>query len=300
MSARASYDQKRRPDEPSRAPVFLVTCEEQACLNPDDQHLQRALEDAAYVVRTVVWTDPGVDWSVAGACLVRSVWDYHLQPRRFRRWVETVAELTTLINGPELIIPNMHKRYLRQLAALGVPTVETVWISPGTRTCLDEVLAVAGWEQALVKPAVSASAWKTAKVRPGDPAGQQLVDEILQTTDVMVQPYLTRIEADGEVAVVAIRGDITHGAQRVSPLTGNILDTREGIACAIADDERHLAEQVLGVLPVTPEFARIDIVRDDNGHALLGELELIDPVLYLRYGPTAIDRLLELVSSHLS
>lgn len=292
-----TLERPRGHDQPT---VYLVTCAEQASLGADDQFLEQTMRDAGIDVRIVVWTDPTVDWSKAAVCMVRSVWDYHLQPDRFRRWIATASAVSTLINPPALLTWNMHKRYLRQLAAQGVPTIDTVWISPGNSMSLAYILNRRGWDEALVKPAISASAWNTAKVRAGDVAGETLMNDILRSTDVMVQPYLTNIERDGEVAVIAIGGEVTHAARRMSPLTGDIQVTRQGAGHMVADDEHQLATHVLSMLPIVPEYARIDIVRDEQNRLLLGELELIEPVLYLRHSPAAAEQLTKIVHSYLT
>ncbi len=57
---------------------------------------------------------------------------------------------------------NLDKRYLRTLAAAGVPVVPTAWPAPGDR--LADVLAAHGWADAVVKPAVSGGAFETFRV----------------------------------------------------------------------------------------------------------------------------------------
>jgi hypothetical protein len=69
-----------------------------------------------------------VAWHNAALPVIRSVWDYHLQPERFTRWLGHVSAVTTMLNPPHLVAWNMHKRYLMQLAAPSPP--------PGQRTPL--------------------------------------------------------------------------------------------------------------------------------------------------------------------
>jgi hypothetical protein len=271
--------------------IYLVTSADQPALCDDDQVLRSALESAGMRAQVVVWTDAAVDWSKAAVCMVRSVWDYHLQPEHFREWMTSVDAMTTLLNPRDLMTWNLHKRYLRELSSYGIPIIDTVWMRRGTSVELDAILSRRHWDEALVKPAVSASSWKTAKVVVGDPTGQSLVNDILQSTDVMVQPYLRSIERDGEVSVIAIEGEVTHAARRVSALTNDISVTRQGAAHTMTADEGRLAREVTALLPETPLYARIDIVRDDHDLAVLGELELIEPVLYLRHSSTAAARL---------
>jgi hypothetical protein len=279
--------------------VYLVTSADQPGLGADDRLLHDALLASGVPATVAVWTDATVDWTDAAACVIRSVWDYHLEPERFTRWLGRVGSVTTVLNPPRLVAWNMHKRYLRQLAAAGIPTVDTTWITPGTDADVRELIRDRGWEQALLKPAVSASAWRSAKVGYADVGGQHLLREILRHSDAMLQPYLSSVERDGEVSVVAIDGQISHAARRQSALTGDIEHTRQGSPHEIGPDERLLAERVLDLLPVRPLYARVDLLRDGHGDLLLGELELIEPVLYLRHGPQAIDRLVAAIRRHI-
>mgnify|MGYP001793861697 FL=1 len=52
-------------------------------------------------------------------------------------------------------------------------------------------------------------------------------------------------------------------------------------------DQADLAEAVavLKTLDETPLYARVDMLRSDDGHLLLMELELIEPYLYPLEGP---------------
>ena len=67
----------------------------------------------------------------------------------------------------------------------------------------------------VIKPAVSCSAKDTARYEPGDTAAQDHVRRLQgQRRTVMVQPYLSQIEAAGEVAVIFIGGTYSHSIRR--------------------------------------------------------------------------------------
>ena len=42
-------------------------------------------------------------------------------------------------------------------------------------------------------------------------------------------------------------------------------------------------------------YARVDLARDDDGTLRLMELEVIEPSLFLRQSPLALDRLVEAI-----
>jgi glutathione synthase/RimK-type ligase-like ATP-grasp enzyme len=105
----------------------------------------------------------------------------------------------------------------------------------------------------------------------------------------MVQPYLPAIADEGELSFVFIDGALSHalrkrparGDYRIQSLYGG---TEE--AHAPSPEEVSTARAVLAALPApAPLYARIDMVRADDGALLLMEAELIEPYLYPEQGP---------------
>ncbi|MET8122481.1 hypothetical protein [Micromonospora sp. NPDC005189] len=298
MNPLASTGDERSRGGSDPGPVYLVTSADQPELGADDQLLHQALLAVGVPVTVAVWTDPDVAWHSATACVIRSVWDYHLHPERFIRWLDQASKVTTVLNPPRLVTWNLHKRYLIGLAAAGIPTVETVWITPGSNADVRQLLDDMGWETALLKPAVSASAWLTGKVGCGGAEGQRLLGQILGHCDAMLQPYLASVDRDGEVSVIVIDGAVRHGVRRQSALTGGIEATRQGSPHELTPEERSLAERIVGLLPEQPLYARVDLLRDDADRLLLGELELVEPVLYLRHDHRTLDELTTAIRRH--
>jgi O-ureido-D-serine cyclo-ligase len=56
----------------------------------------------------------------------------------------------------------------------------------------------------------------------------------------------------------------------------------------IAEDERNLAERVLARWGEPLLYARVDVMRGEGGKALVGEVELIEPSLFLVHCPEAL------------
>jgi len=125
---------------------------------------------------------------------------------------------------------------------------------------------------------------------------------------VMVQPYATSVDADGETALIYIDGAFSH-AIRKGPLlrvTGAVTDqlwAEEDITPReAAADERSVAEDTLDALPWAREellYARVDLVRDAGGAPRLLELELAEPSLFLRLGAGAASRLAHAIAARL-
>jgi glutathione synthase/RimK-type ligase-like ATP-grasp enzyme len=223
---------------------------------------------------------------------VRSTWDYEDKHREFLEWARRVERKTTLWNPAETIAWNSDKRYLRELARRGVPTVPTAWVEPGSGIDLEEVLARRGWAEAVVKPAVDLGARNLRRVRAG--GADDALEAVLRRGEAMVQPFLPSLEEEGELSLVFIAGELTH-AVRKRPAAGDfrVQSTWGGTARREepARRERELAARALADLRPAPLYARVDLVRDLAGDPVLIELELIEPNLYLRENPAAADAL---------
>ena len=168
-----------------------------------------------------VWDSPDVDWGAFEGVVLRAVWDYHRKADAFRAWLaRREAEGAALWNPAPVVRGNMVKSYLRALAGAGVPVVETEWVARGDARSLDEILAERGWDRAVVKPVVSASAFLTRRVARGEAGADAALAEVLAHSDAMVQPYLPEIEDEGEWSFVFLDGEFSHAVVK-TPARGD-------------------------------------------------------------------------------
>ena len=270
--------------------VALATCAELPDLYDDDEPLRAALRERGVDVVPAVWDDAGQDWAAYDLVVIRSTWDYHLRRDAFVRWAASVPRLE---NSASLVEWNTDKTYLRELDESGVPVVPTAWVYEPTS--LHALLHELGWPEAVVKPAVSAGARDTLRVGPDSDAGQSLLDRIVVNGVAMVQPYLASVEGYGERSLLHVDGVLTHAVRRNPALSLDGDARYDATLVDVADDERALAEEVLRELPETPLYARVDVVRDEDGTPLLIELEVTEPQLFLRFSDAAARALADAV-----
>jgi glutathione synthase/RimK-type ligase-like ATP-grasp enzyme len=162
--------------------------------------------------------------------------------------------------------------------------VPTVRVERGAEADLAEILDERGWTEAVVKPAVSASAFLTRRVRREEAVEAQVdFDRLLAHSASLVQPFLPEIGSRGEWSLLFFAGKPSHavlkrpgaGDFRVqSELGGNALPQKASPALVAQ------ARQVLEHIPGPWLYARVDGVEVD-GSFLLMELELIEPSLFL-------------------
>jgi glutathione synthase/RimK-type ligase-like ATP-grasp enzyme len=279
-----------------RPRIAIATCTEYADLKVDDGLLREALEKRGCEAREVIWDEPGIDWRHFDLCLVRSTWDYHERHAEYLAWAGRVETEGRLLNPAEVLIWNSDKHYLRELGERGLRTVPTVWVGRDSPLDLEQILAGAGWEEAVVKPVVDLGARNLRRVRAGE--GSAALESVLQHHDAMVQPFLPSVEERGETSLVYIGGELSHtvrkrpaaGDFRVQSIWGGTVSSAEPTLA-----ERDLAEAALAEFKEAPLYARVDLVEGLTLDPCLIELELIEPNLYLNQHPAAADALADAV-----
>jgi hypothetical protein len=185
---------------------------------------------------------------------------------------------------------NSHKSYLLDLAGAGVPVVPTVLFRRGSTERLAAVMSEKRWRRAVVKPAVSASSYRTIEVSDDNlREGEAQLAAILEARDALVQPYVESVEDYGERAVVWIDGRFTH-AVRKSPRFAQDEESVSG-ALSIAARELDVAERALALVNTQLMYGRVDLARDADGGPMVMEMELIEPSLYLLQHRPALERL---------
>ena len=283
--------------------VAIATCAEHPDLPEGERSVLAELRQLGVSAESAVWDSPAVDWAAFEGVVLRAAWDYHLKSDAFTAWLGRLESSgVPLWNPASVVRGNMVKTYLRGLEQAGVPVVPTAWLAPGGGRSLDEILSERGWTHAVVKPVVSASAYRTRRVVRGAPGSQAALDEVLAHSDAMVQPYLPEIEAEGEWSFIFLDGNFSHAVLK-TPAPGDFrVQSEHGGAaeCREAPPElRSQAERVVALGAQDLLYARVDGVRRGRD-LLLVELELVEPCLYLDEASGAAARLAQGIASRVS
>lgn len=259
-------------------------------LDADDRLVVAQLEKRGYECAVADWRDESVDWGNAGICVLRSTWDYHLHYAEFLTWLLQVSTQTTLWNDSELVRWNSNKRYLFDLQRASIPIVPTVLFEQSRPTNLNSVLDEHGWTKGILKPVVGLSTFGVRKIDRSEQDTQIHLNNMLETSDVLLQPFIETVHERGERALVFLGREYSHTIRKSAfqPLAqaGEAGETLE----QPDEAELKLARQVLAEVKKPVAFARIDLIRDASGRDLLMELELVEPSLYLNMFPPAISK----------
>ena len=277
--------------------ICFVTCRRWPEISESDQVARRALEARGAVVEGRPWNVPGTDFGGFDAVLLRSNWEYHLDPDGFRAWLDALERGGARIwNPPDLVRWNLSKRYLEALRAAGVPTVPTVFLeahAPVRGDGLEALMARRGWRTAVIKPEFGASAHDTRLVTAA--TAPAIAADLEPGATVLIQPFVEEIRSRGEWSLVFIDSVFTHavlkrpaaGEFRVQARLGGTVTAEPPSAEVLA-----AAGSAMAALPRAALYARIDGVETRAGFQVM-EVEVNEPGLFFPHAPHAAERLAE-------
>ncbi|MBF4161791.1 ATP-grasp domain-containing protein [Nocardioides acrostichi] len=244
------------------------------------------------------WDDPSVPWERADLVAVRSTWDYQRRLVEFFTWARGLG--VPVLNGVGAFEWNHDKRYLLALAD-DVPVVPSMLLAdPRLRAGLSR--AVARWGELVVKPTVGAGG--TGLLRVTGPEDPELMG--LTPGPWLAQPVVESIGTRGESSVVVLDGAVVVQIDKLpAPGELRVHEERGGTSRAVDVDPacRDLAlaavaasERLLGH---RLDYARVDLLEID-GALVVGEVELIEPGLYLDLVPELAEPFADLVVARLA
>lgn len=285
-----------------RRRLAFATAQKYSNLSDDDRVAVGELEARGFRVDAAVWDDPAVDWPSYDAVVVRSCWDYHLAPARFLSWVDGLDHAgVTVWNPPALLRWNADKHYLIDLERAGLPVVPTAWLHRADAGRLPQFLEGLGWPEVVMKPAVSASAFRTVRVRRDRrPEALAAARHILAHGDLLVQPFLDAVVSTGEWALMFFDGVFSHAVVK-RPADGDFRVQQEwgGRETAATPASATLEVAQRAVAHAGPSlYARVDGVAHE-GRFLVMELELIEPFLFFLYDVAAAPRFADVIERRL-
>jgi len=246
--------------------------------------LEPALAAERLRLRVIDWEAPMAAFDGLDAVLLGTAWNYQDKAEAFLAKLEAIESHGIAVHNPPAMVRwNMTKTYLQELEAAGAAAIPTLWLDDVTASDARAAFARFGCDRLVVKRQVGAGALGQVLLRADDLPGP----DWCFGHPAMVQPFLPAIEEEGELSFVFIAGELSHalrkraakGDYRIQSLYGGVESRHEPNAEEVA-----AARAVLASIPfATPLYARIDMLRGDNG-LLLMEAELIEPYLYPEQG----------------
>lgn len=292
--------------------AFVTTIDQDAIHDDVDLPFQiDAFAEAGIDLVHAPWEDESIAWDSFDLVVVRSPWNYVDRLDGFRMWLGARRGTEGFCNPAAVIEWNMDKRYLTDLAEHGVPIVPTAFVD--SIEAFHEAAEKIDASEIVVKPSVSAGSRLTGRFGRTDAAAAALAETILGGgLTVMVQPFASLIDTEGEIGTVVFDGERSHSFRKAALLAegGELVggEYREEITAVIAPDDVldvvEAASRAATAIArergwVNPDeellYGRFDVVRLDDGTPALLEAELFEPCFFLPTDRRAANRFVDAV-----
>jgi glutathione synthase/RimK-type ligase-like ATP-grasp enzyme len=273
--------------------IAFVTCSSKPDFAPDDHEAVNALTRRGAHVQAIPWDNDFSDWNTFDRVILRSCWNYHLHPVKFLDWLNELERRNVKVYNPiDVIRWNLHKSYLEELSRQGVALPETIWLKKHTPVSLSDILSDHEWEKAVVKPAISATAYKTILTSRAESKNHEdAFNELLQEHDILVQEFIPEVK-QGEWSLIFFNKKFSHAVlKRPKADDFRVQDDFGGTVHSAQASEEIIkqAEKILALISGPLIYTRIDGIIVKNQFYLM-ELELIEPVLFFKQEPEAAVR----------
>lgn len=149
----------------------------------------------------------------------------------FTAWIDTVSQVSTLLNSAAIVKWNMNKTYLQDLQQAGVPIVPTEYLTartllkapgdceatnlqPDTDTVTRLLQAQQG--RVVVKPSVGCDGVNIEIFDSFNPHALAHARTLLRRGQdcVLLQPFLPSITSMGELSLIYIQGKFSHAVRK--------------------------------------------------------------------------------------
>ncbi|HEV8084159.1 MAG TPA: hypothetical protein VGP55_13210 [Chitinophagaceae bacterium] len=265
----------------------FVTSGEQTNLTEDDKELAKYLTERGIAISPAVWDDSIINWNQYDAIILRSTWDYFLKPIEFDNWLDKLESLNCKVLNPVSVVKwNKSKKYFTEFSEKGILIPTYKFCVRGTDKNLGFILQENNWNKAVVKPAISCGSYNTWIATESISKYDELrFSDMLQEGDVIVQQFINEIITDGELSLIYFNKQFSHAIRKRAAENDFRVQPKFGGKITIEQPDENIlkiATEILNEIKEPLLYARVDGIVTNNGKFSLMELELIEPILFVK------------------
>ncbi len=234
---------------------------------------------------TLLWNDCAESAADYDAILPLFIWDYFETGnlKLFLAQIDAAAQKTKVFNPPRLLRWNTDKRYLDELGTRGAPVIPAKIVNHATPEIIIAACDEFACDKLVIKPLVGGGAWRQALYTRGTIMPEP---DKLPPGEAILQPFVPSVLTEGEYSFLYFDGQFSHAVNK-RPKDGDyriqsIYGGRE-MPYSPTQTERAVAEEILGYIDNMPLYARVDLLRGEDGTLKLIELEMVEPYLYMNF-----------------
>lgn len=268
----------------------------------DDNLVHEPLQKLGWKVHNVPWNKT-IDWNQFDLVIIRSPWDYQGHLKEFLKVLDEIEKSNAvLLNSLEIVKWNIDKNYLFELEKKGVELVPTLKYHNLEQKDIVSAFQKLNTKELIVKPMIGANADDTYRISLNGKIDFEKIESVFKNRECMLQPFMQNIVDEGEFSLIYFNDKHSHTILKtVGAGDYRVQEEHGGGVVSIEQAEETLsatADKVMSLLPESPLYARVDLVRTKFNSFALMELELIEPCLYFRFDEKAPGKFAENINNY--
>ncbi|ENQ1163859.1 hypothetical protein ACV6LB_001409 [Campylobacter upsaliensis] len=265
--------------------LIIATCKAYKEGNEALKKLKAKLENLHYQCELKAWQEIRVRHLAQNTLILPlAVWDYSLEYANFLHFLNELERAKiSILNPSEILKMNADKSYLKILEEANLPIIDSIIFKQNE----EFDLSLIPFEKAVIKPLVGQSGYKVRFLEQKIPTKEEFPHGAL------IQPFIESVEELGEFCFIFFGGKFNYAIHRQTQKDWRA-NSNYGVKIApLKNPSKAHIDLALKALKALKSsnllYARVDLLPQKNGKALINEVELIEPSLYFDFHENALE-----------
>ncbi|EAI8238407.1 hypothetical protein CT045_06940 [Campylobacter upsaliensis] len=265
--------------------LIIATCKAYKEGNEALKKLKAKLENLHYQCELKAWQEIRVRHLAQNTLILPlAVWDYSLEYANFLHFLNELERAKiSILNPSEILKMNADKSYLKILEEANLPIIDSIIFKQNEDFNFSQI----PFQKAVIKPLVGQSGYKVRFLEQKMPTKEEFPHGAL------IQPFIESVEELGEFCFIFFGGKFNYAIHRQTQKDWRA-NSNYGVKIApLKNPSKAHIDLALKALKALKSsnllYARVDLLPQKNGKALINEVELIEPSLYFDFHENALE-----------
>ncbi|EAJ7402316.1 hypothetical protein A0048_06665 [Campylobacter upsaliensis] len=269
--------------------LIIATCKAYKEGNEALKKLKAKLENLHYQCELKAWQEIRVRHLAQNTLILPlAVWDYSLEYANFLHFLNELERAKiSILNPSEILKMNADKSYLKILEEANLPIIDSIIFKQNEDFNFSQI----PFQKAVIKPLVGQSGYKVRFLEQKIPTKEEF------SHGALIQPFIESVEELGEFCFIFFGGKFNYAIHRQTQKDWRA-NSNYGVKIApLKNPSKAHIDLALKALKALKSsnllYARVDLLPQKNGKALINEVELIEPSLYFDFHENALEQFIK-------
>ena len=269
--------------------LIIATCKAYKEGNEALKKLKAKLENLHYQCELKAWQEIRVRHLAQNTLILPlAVWDYSLEYANFLHFLNELERAKiSILNPSEILKMNADKSFLKILEEANLPIIDSIIFKQNEDFNFSQI----PFQKAVIKPLVGQSGYKVRFLEQKIPTKEEFPHGAL------IQPFIESVEELGEFCFIFFGGKFNYAIHRQTQKDWRA-NSNYGVKIApLKNPSKAHIDLALKALKALKSsnllYARVDLLPQKNGKALINEVELIEPSLYFDFHENALEQFIK-------